>query len=102
MNGHFLGPVFPAYVISPLSFKAKNVPGKFRVIPDLSAPFEGVSVNSGIPISERTVTYDIVDTAIQLIQRPKTGAILAKTDVEHAYKLAWSHDMMSVSKVIVT
>ncbi len=32
MIGPFLGPVFPAYVISPLGLQAKKVPGKFRVI----------------------------------------------------------------------
>ncbi len=40
----FLEPVFPAYMISPLGLRAKKVPGKFRVIQDLMAPFKGVSV----------------------------------------------------------
>ncbi len=54
----FLGPVFPAYVISPQGLRAKKVPGKFRVIQDLLAPFEGVSVNSYIPKAEGTVRYN--------------------------------------------
>ncbi len=83
----FLVPVFQAYMISPLDLRAKKVPGKFRVIQDLSATFEGVSVNSCIPMVERTFSYDTVETAIQLIWRARPGAILAKTDVEHAYKL---------------
>ncbi len=91
MIGPFLGPVFPAYVISPLGLRKKKVPGKFRVIHDLSAPFEGISVNSCIPTKDGTVTYDTVDTAIQLIQRAGQGAILAKTDIEHAYKLIPVH-----------
>ncbi len=41
MIGPFLRPIFPAYVISPMGFRAKKVPGKFRVIHDLSSPFEG-------------------------------------------------------------
>ncbi len=32
------------------------------------------------------VSYDMVDTAIKLIQEVCQGAILAKTDIEHAYK----------------
>ncbi len=86
-----LRPVFLAYVISPLGLRAKKVPGKFRLIQDLSAPFEGMSVNFCIPMVEGTVTYDTVDTAIQHIQRAWPGTILAKTDVEHVYKLVPIH-----------
>ncbi len=50
-----------------------------------------MSVNSCIPTSEGTVTYDTVNTAIQLIRKAGPGAILAKTDVEHAYKLVPIH-----------
>ncbi len=45
----FLGSIFQSYVISPLGLRAKKVPDKFRVIQDLSAPFDGVSLNSCIP-----------------------------------------------------
>ncbi len=38
MIGSFMGPVFLAYVISPLGLRAKKVPGKFWVIHDLSVP----------------------------------------------------------------
>ncbi len=91
MIGPFLGLVFPAYVISPLGLQVKKVPGKFRVIQDLSAPFEGVSVNSCIPMVEGTVTYDMVDTGIQLIRKAGPRAIPAKIDIEHAYKLVPIH-----------
>ncbi len=69
----------------------KKVPGKFRVIHDLSAPFEGVSVNSCIPAEEGTVKYNTVDSAIQLIQQAGPGAFLTKTDIEQAYKLIPIH-----------
>ncbi len=42
MIGPFLRLVFWAYMISPLGLRAKKVPGKFRVIQDLLAKFEGV------------------------------------------------------------
>ncbi len=69
----------------------KKVPCKFSVIHDLSAPFEGISLNSCIPTRDGIVTYDIMDMAIQLIQRAGQGAILAKTDIKHAYKLIPIH-----------
>ncbi len=84
MKGNFVGPVFPAYVISPLGLHVKKVPGRFRVIHDLSGPFEGVSVNSCIPMVEGKVSYDTVDTAIWLILKAGPAAILAKTDIDHA------------------
>ncbi len=64
---------FLAYVISPLGLWDKKVPGKFRVIQDLSAPFEGVSINACIPTAEEMVIYNKADTAIQLIQRARPG-----------------------------
>ncbi len=91
MIGPFLGTVFPDYVILPLGLRKKKVPGKFRVIHDLSSPFEGVSVNSCIPAKEGTVKYDTVDSAIHLIQQAVPEAFLAKTDIEHAYKLIPIH-----------
>ncbi len=57
----FMGPVFLAYVISPLDLLAKKALGKFRVIHHLSAQFEGLSVNSCIPTADRMVLYDMVD-----------------------------------------
>ncbi len=77
--------------VSPLALRAKKVLGNFRVIQDLLAQFEGLSVNSCIPTAEGTVTYDTVHTAIQLIRKAGPGAILTKTDVEHAYKLVPIH-----------
>ncbi len=69
MIGPFLGPDFPTYVISPLGLRKKKVPGKFGFIHDLSAPFEGITINSCISTKDGTVMYDTVDTAIQLIQQ---------------------------------
>ncbi len=80
MIGPFLGPVVPSYIISPLNLWKKKVPGKFRVIHDLSSPFEGISVNSCIPTMDGMITYDTVDTAIMLIPRAGHWAILAKTN----------------------
>ncbi len=91
MIGPFLWPIFPSYIISHLGPRKKKVSGKFRVIHDLSAPFNVISINSCISTRDGTVTYDTVDLAIWLIQRAGPGAILAKTDIKHAYKLIPVH-----------
>ncbi len=87
MIGLFAQSVFSHHVVSPLGLREKKMPEKFRVIHDLSAPFGGSSVNSYIPTEAGTVSYDTVDTAIALIQSIGPGAVLAKSDIEHAYKL---------------
>ncbi len=40
--------------------------------------------------------YDTFDSAIQLIQRAGQVAILAKTDIEHAYKLIPVHPSLGI------
>ena len=91
MIGPFSGPVFNNYVVSPLGLRKKKDPGKFRIIHDLSSPFEGTSVNSAIPTEAGSVSYDTVDSAIALIQMSGPNSVLAKTDIEHAYKLIPIH-----------
>ena len=63
----------------------KNQPGKWRLILDLSSP-EGHSVNDGIPKSPFSVQYITVDDLIDgIIERGK-GTLMAKFDVECAYR----------------
>jgi hypothetical protein len=47
--GPFLSPPFQNLVCSPLGLIPKNIPGKFRLIHDLSFP-KGNSINSHIPL----------------------------------------------------
>ncbi len=89
--GPFSRPVFSHFVVSRLGLREKKTLGKFRVIHDLSAPFGGPLVNSHIPTEARTISYDTVDKAISLIQAIRPRAVLAKTDIEHAYKLIPIH-----------
>ncbi len=91
MIGPFQNPVFNYYVTSPPGVREKKTPGKFCVLHDLSAQFGEPSVNSFIPTEAGTVSYDTIDTIISLIQSIWAGAILAKTDIEHAYKLILIH-----------
>ena len=60
-------------------------PGKFRLIVDLSAP-RGFSVNDGISPSLCSLDYISVDQAARLIAKCGRGALMAKTDLQSAYR----------------
>lgn len=47
---------------------------------------EGLSINAHIPRDLCTVQYQTIDTAIAAIKNIGVGALLAKTDLESAYK----------------
>lgn len=87
MVGPFLNPPFNHYLVFPLGLRRKKEPNKYRVIHDLSAEVNGISVNSTIPDFRATTSYDTIYSAIKLIQRLGPGCVLCKTDIEHAYKL---------------
>ncbi len=62
-----------------------NQPGKWRLIVDLSHP-SGFSVNDGIPRALCSLRYVTVDSAVHIIQQCGQGALLAKLDLESAYR----------------
>ena len=59
--------------------------GKWRVINHLSAPFGG-SVNDIINPKEFSLRYTSVDDAINICSRLGRGALLAKIDLENAFR----------------
>ena len=63
----------------------KGQPGKWRLIVDLSSPW-GASVNDGISADEFTLHYITVDQIIRSVSRLGKGALMAKFDVESAYR----------------
>ena len=65
-------------------------PGRWRLITDLSAP-KGHSVNDGIDPQLCSLTYSSVDDAVRLVLRLGPGAILAKFDLEAAYRIVPVH-----------
>ena len=67
-----------------------HTPKKWRLIIDLSHP-AGHSVNDGIPKSLCSLSYVTVDTAIRHILNTGTGALLAKIDIKHAFRLLPVH-----------
>ena len=65
-------------------------PGKWRLIVDLSYP-EGGSVNAGIDPNLCSLTYKSVDDAVHIIARKGRGTLLAKLDLESAYRMVPVH-----------
>ena len=63
----------------------KGQPGKWRLMVDLSSPWEA-SVNDGISADEFTLHYITVDQIIRSVSRLGKGALVAKFDVESAYR----------------
>ena len=64
--------------------------GKWRLITDLSFP-PGFSVNDGIDPSLCSMVYTTVDEVVVLASRLGRGALLAKIDIESAYRLIPVH-----------
>jgi hypothetical protein len=71
--------------ISPLGLIPKKEPGSYRLIHDLSFP-PGNSVNDGISRSDSTVQYENFDTVVELVKKCGRNALMAKCDVEEAFR----------------
>ncbi|KAM4034620.1 uncharacterized protein ACNLHF_021282 [Anomaloglossus baeobatrachus] len=76
--------------VSPLGVVPKKEPGKFRLIHHLSHP-KGLSVNNGIPESDASVTFVSFDKAVALVRQAGPGALMAKSDIESAFRLLPVH-----------
>ena len=88
--GRIVGPlpaaILPQVKVSPIGLVPKqSQPGKFRMIVDLSYPRQH-SVNSGISEDLASIVYARVDDAVACIQRLGHGTILAKLDLQSAYR----------------
>lgn len=64
--------------------------GKFRLITDLSFP-HGASTNDGIDPDLVSLSYISVDEVATIVQELGRGALLAKMDIEAAYRLIPVH-----------
>lgn len=92
--GHFTGPLPEAGIhVSPVGVIPKgHTPGKWRVITDLSSPAGG-SVNDGIDPHVCSMTYITVDAVARMVNKLGGGALLAKIDIEAAYRLIPVHPL---------
>ena len=89
--GPFNKPPYQPFHISPLSLRPKKQSGKYRLLHNLSYPYDENSINYNIPNSKRTVQYASVGEAIKKIQKLPRGAYAAKTDIESAFRLLPIH-----------
>ena len=91
LKGPFEVPPFEDFHISPLKLREKTEKGKFRLIHNLSWPYDEGSVNAGIEEEFKTVQYASVTKAIQLIMNHPKGSVTRKTDLKDAFKLIPVH-----------
>ena len=64
----------------------KKTAGEFRLIHHLSFT-KGLPVNDGISRENSSVSYAIVEDAIQTIKSVGQGCYLAKTDIKNAFRI---------------
>ena len=94
--GRIVGPVTPDRTprgtqLSPFGVIPKpSQPGKWRLIVDLSSP-EGKSVNGGIEPELCSLQYLRLDDVVERIASVGQGALLAKMDIESAYRMVPVH-----------
>ena len=93
--GRILGPLPPHLAkltqTSPFGLIPKShQPDKWRLIVDLSSP-AGHSVNDAIPPANCHMQYPSVLDAAKLIRCLGVGTLLAKVDLQHAYRIVPVH-----------
>ena len=84
--GPFLSPPFPTLRVSPISIIPKQTSNEFRMIHNLSFPLNN-SDNDYIDKEYCTVKYSSIDNAVTMIQKFGKNALLAKCDVQSAFRL---------------
>lgn len=83
--GPFSSPPLPTLQCSPLGLVPKK-DGSWRIIMDLSSP-RGSSINEFISKEDYTLHYATFDQALALVSSFGTGALMAKLDLKHAFRL---------------
>ena len=85
--GPFVEPPFANFKSSPLNIREKSEKGKYRLLHNLSYPYDNRSVNYNIPTEFGTVTYETLEDAVKLINNAGHNAWLAKSDIADAFYL---------------
>ena len=89
--GPFKEPPFPSFHVSPLSLREKKQKGQYRLIHNLSYPYDHQSVNNNIPDIHKTVHYSTVGDAIRTLLKLPPNPYTAKTDISEAFRLIPIH-----------
>lgn len=88
--GPFDSPPFPNFKCSPLALREKSTAGKYRLLHNLSFPYNSKSVNLNIPDSAAKVTYASLHDAFKIITQ-LGPCFLSKTDISDAFRLIPLH-----------
>lgn len=72
---------------SPLAIREKSKKGTYRLLHNLSFPYNEASVNFNISKEDATVQYSGVSDAIEIIQNLGKGCYMAKCDISEAFRL---------------
>ena len=91
ISGPHDDPPFTPFQISPLNVREKSTPGKYRLIHDLSYPYNEESVNSKIPDHLKSVKYSSVRDTMSTLSRLPNGVFMAKCDIADAYRIIPVH-----------
>lgn len=89
--GPYDKPPFDNFKCSPLNIREKSEKGKYRLIHNLSYPYDDRAVNFNIPQEYGTVTYDNFEDAVKLVNEKGPMAWIAKTDIADAFYLIPLH-----------
>ena len=76
---------------SPCKIIPKKDPGSYRLLHNLSFPYDGSSINCNIDDEKKRVTYESIIDAIKKICELLPGASLAKEDILDAFRLLPKH-----------
>ncbi|KAJ1156513.1 hypothetical protein NDU88_009232 [Pleurodeles waltl] len=90
VDGPFTQPPLPNFILSPLGIVPKKEQGKYRLIHHLSFP-KGSSVNDYLEEGTCSVCYASFDEAVDLVRAAGKGALMAKADIESAFRLLPVH-----------
>jgi hypothetical protein len=91
MMGPFDQPPFENFHLSPIKMREKSEKGKFRLIHNLSWPYDETSINGGIEDEHKSVSYSSVAQAIKLVMQKPKGSVTRKTDIKDAFKIIPVH-----------
>ncbi|KAJ1163103.1 hypothetical protein NDU88_003566 [Pleurodeles waltl] len=88
--GPFTQPPLPNFIVSSLGIVPKKDQGKYRMVHYLSYP-KGSSVNDYLEEGTCSVCYASFDEAVDLVRAAGKGALMAKADIESAFRLLPVH-----------
>ena len=94
--GRYMGPFthkpFKHMHMSPLSICEKSTPGQYRLLHNLSYPYNSDSVNGGIQKHNATVKYVSIQNVMDYIVELGPNSYLGKVDIKSAFRLLPVHE----------